>query len=104
MDDGHCDWVHQFAVPLPLIVIGHQMGVKEEDIWFIKRATDAWVRRFGQMVSEEEEREALELESRPSTTSRRFRPAWGSRRHLLSTRNTESPELAGPPDGELSRR
>ncbi|MCY3882340.1 MAG: cytochrome P450 [Chloroflexi bacterium] len=61
-DDGHCDWVQQFSVPLPLIVIGHQMGVKEEDIWLIKRATDAWVRRFGQMVSEEEEREALEQE------------------------------------------
>ena len=61
-DDGHCDWVHQFSVPLPLIVIGHQMGVKEEDIWFIKRATDAWVRRFGQMLSEEDERECLEAE------------------------------------------
>ena len=61
-DDGHCDWVQQFSVPLPLIVIGHQMGVKEEDIWFIKRATDAWVRRFGQMLSEEDERECLEAE------------------------------------------
>lgn len=62
IDDGHCDWVRQFAVPLPLIVIGHQMGVKEEDIWFIKRATDAWVRRFGQMLSEEEERACIEAE------------------------------------------
>jgi len=61
-DDGRCDWVRQFAVPLPLIVIGHQMGVKEEDIWFIKRATDAWVRRFGQMLSEEEERACIEAE------------------------------------------
>lgn len=60
--DGRCDWVRQFAVPLPLIVIGHQMGVKEEDIWFIKRATDAWVRRFGQMLSEEEERACIEAE------------------------------------------
>ena len=62
IDDGRCDWVRQFAVPLPLIVIGHQMGVKEEDIWFIKRATDAWVRRFGQMLSEEEERACIEAE------------------------------------------
>lgn len=62
IDDGQCDWVRQFAVPLPLIVIGHQMGVKEEDIWFIKRATDAWVRRFGQMLSEEEERACIEAE------------------------------------------
>ncbi len=62
IDDGRCDWVRQFAVPLPLIVIGHQMGVKEDDIWFIKRATDAWVRRFGQMLSEEEERACIEAE------------------------------------------
>lgn len=62
IDDGRCDWVRQFAVPLPLIVIGHQMGVREEDIWFIKRATDAWVRRFGQMLSEEEERACIEAE------------------------------------------
>lgn len=62
IDDGRCDWVRQFAVPLPLIVIGHQMGVQEEDIWFIKRATDAWVRRFGQMLSEEEERACIEAE------------------------------------------
>ena len=62
IDDGHCDWVQQFSVPLPLIVIGRQMGVKEEDIWLIKRATDAWVRRFGQMLSEDEELEAVEAE------------------------------------------
>ena len=26
IDEGRCDWVRQFAVPLPLIVIGKQMG------------------------------------------------------------------------------
>ena len=47
IEDGHCDWMHQYAVPLPLIVIGHQMGVPEEDIWQIKAWTDAWVQRLG---------------------------------------------------------
>ncbi len=54
IDEGRCDWVRQFAVPLPLIVIGHQMGAPEEDIWQIKAWTDAWVQRLGMMQSEEE--------------------------------------------------
>ena len=50
------------AVPLPLIVIGQQMGVPEEDIWQIKAWTDAWVQRLGMMQSEEEERWSVEME------------------------------------------
>ena len=56
IDDGRCDWVRQFAVPLPLIVIGRQMGAPEEDIWQIKAWTDAWVQRLGMMQSEDEAR------------------------------------------------
>lgn len=52
--DGNCDWVRQFAVPLPLIVIGRQMGAPEEDIWKIKAWTDAWVQRLGMMQTEAE--------------------------------------------------
>ena len=29
IDAGHCDWVKQLAIPLPLIVIGKQMGARE---------------------------------------------------------------------------
>ncbi len=62
VDDGHCEWVQQFAVPLPLIVIGQQMGVPEEDIWKIKAWTDAWVQRLGMMQTEEEEAWSVEME------------------------------------------
>ncbi len=62
LDDGHCDWVKQMAVPLPLIVIGRQVGVPEEDIWQIKAWTDAWVQRLGMMQTEEEERWSVEQE------------------------------------------
>ncbi len=62
LEDGHCEWVHQFAVPLPLIIIGKQMGAKEEDIWRIKAWTDAWVQRLGMMMSEDEERWSVEME------------------------------------------
>ena len=56
MRDGHWD------ASLPLIVIGHQMGVPEEDIWKIKAWTDAWVQRLGMMQTEEEERWSVEME------------------------------------------
>jgi len=62
IDDGHCDWVSQYAVPLPLIVIGRQMGVPEQDIWRIKSWTDAWVQRLGMMQTEAEERWSVEME------------------------------------------
>ena len=62
IDDGRCDWVRQFAVPLPLIIIGVQMGAKEEDIWQIKAWTDAWVQRLGLMQTEEEAIWSTEME------------------------------------------
>ena len=62
IEDSHCDWVKQYAVPLPLIVIGRQMGVPEDDIWRIKAWTDAWVQRLGLMQTEEEERWSVEME------------------------------------------
>ena len=62
LDDGQCDWIKQYAVPLPLIVIGQQMGVPEADIWKIKAWTDAWVQRLGMMQTEEEEQWSVEME------------------------------------------
>ena len=54
IDDGRCDWVRSFAIPLPLIVIGRQMGARDEDMWQIKAWTDAWVQRLGMMQTDEE--------------------------------------------------
>jgi cytochrome P450 len=61
-DDGACDIVDRFAVPLPLMVIGVQMGVDLADIWKIKRWTDAWIRRLGLLQTEEEEIASIESE------------------------------------------
>jgi cytochrome P450 len=57
-----CEVVSAFAVPLPLIVIGRQMGVPRDDIWRIKAWTDAWIQRLGMMQSEDEERWSVEME------------------------------------------
>jgi cytochrome P450 len=62
IDDGRCDWVSQFAVALPLIVIGKQMGADQEDIWRIKAWTDAWVQRLGMMQSDDEALWSTEME------------------------------------------
>jgi len=51
---GRCDWVKSFAVPLPLLMIGMQMGADPKDIWRIKAWTDAWVQRLGMMQTEAE--------------------------------------------------
>jgi cytochrome P450 len=59
---GSCDWVKQFAVPLPLLVIGKQMGAQEEDIWRIKAWTDAWVQRLGLMQTDDEAIWSTEME------------------------------------------
>jgi cytochrome P450 len=59
---GACELVRALAVPLPLIVIGQQMGVPREDIWRIKAWTDAWIQRLGMMQTEEEERWSVEQE------------------------------------------
>lgn len=56
------DWVRALAVPLPLIIIGKQMGAKEEDIWRIKEWTEAFFHRIGLMLPEEEDRAAIEKE------------------------------------------
>ncbi|MXW48952.1 MAG: cytochrome P450 [Gammaproteobacteria bacterium] len=62
IDDGHCNFVKQFAVPLPLIIICRQMGAREEDIWQIKAWTDAWFRGTGFDLSEAEVIWATEME------------------------------------------
>jgi cytochrome P450 len=51
---GQCEWVRALAIPLPLYVIGRQMGVPDEDMQQIKAWTDSWVARLGLMQTPEE--------------------------------------------------
>jgi cytochrome P450 len=59
---GRCEWVSALAIPLPLYVIGRQMGVPDEDLPKIKSWTDAWIKRMGLMQTEEEMRWSVEME------------------------------------------
>ena len=63
INKGSCDWVKEFSVPLPLKIIGVQMGIEnEEDLWKIKISTDAFFHRIGMMLTKEQELEAIERE------------------------------------------
>lgn len=62
IDDGYCNFVRQFAVPLPLIIICRQMGAKDEDVWQIKAWTDAWFKGTGFGLTEEQVTWCTEME------------------------------------------
>ncbi|MHA7820482.1 MAG: cytochrome P450 [Erythrobacter sp.] len=62
LDDGHCEWVSQFCVPLPLFIIGEQMGAAREDMWRIKRWTDAFFQRISLMLPEDRHMEMVDRE------------------------------------------
>ncbi len=60
---GGGDWVEGLAVPLPLYVIGRQMGFADGELPRIKRFTDAWIRRMGLMQDEEDMHRSVEIEA-----------------------------------------
>ncbi len=59
---GRCEWVRDFAVPLPLSIIVRQMGADTADLWRIKSWTDAFFKRISMMLSEEEEMATVDKE------------------------------------------
>jgi cytochrome P450 len=54
--DGRIDFVHDFAVPLPVAVIASQIGI-HDDVATVKRWSDAFADRLGGMISKERELE-----------------------------------------------
>ena len=53
-DRGECEFVHDFAVPLPVAMIAQQIGL-DNDPAQVKQWSDAAVDRFSQMVGRERE-------------------------------------------------
>lgn len=56
-----CEFVRDFATPLPVYVIADQLGVPREDLRKIKAWSDAFASRLGGMVTPEEEIENARL-------------------------------------------
>jgi len=62
LDEGECDWVSRFCIPLPLFIIGEQMGAAREDMWRIKGWTDAFFHRISMMLPEDSHLEMVDRE------------------------------------------
>lgn len=59
--DGRIDFVTGFAIPLPCIVIGDQLGVPREDALKLKLWSDALLEPAGRMITKEREVECARL-------------------------------------------
>ncbi len=53
IDRGECDFVWDFAIPLPCTVIADQLGVPREKIWQLKKWSDAMLAPGGGFVDDE---------------------------------------------------
>jgi cytochrome P450 len=56
-EKGRCDFVTDFAIPLPVAMIAGQIGMSSDDLERVKRWSDAFVDRLGRMISKERELE-----------------------------------------------
>ncbi|SVB36249.1 uncharacterized protein METZ01_LOCUS189103 [marine metagenome] len=54
IDEGRCDFMWEFSIPLPCIVIADQLGVPREKIWELKKWSDAMLAPGGGFTNEEE--------------------------------------------------
>jgi cytochrome P450 len=52
---GRCEFVRDFASPLPVRVIANRLGLPEEDVPRLKRWSDAWVEPLGYACTKERE-------------------------------------------------
>lgn len=55
IDDGECEFVQQFAIPLPCTVIAEQLGIDEADVPRVKAWSDAFIELIGTELSEEQQ-------------------------------------------------
>jgi cytochrome P450 len=61
IDRGECEFMHEFAFPLPCIVIAGQIGVPREDIHLFKEWSDASMSRISNMLDDDQDYEAVKL-------------------------------------------
>ena len=61
IDKGECDFVEAFAVQLPVIVIGEQLGVPDEDIHLIKTWSDAFALQLSGQADTEQQVEVATI-------------------------------------------
>ncbi len=57
-DAGHCEFLEAFGIPLPLTVIGSQIGTPMEDLPHLRRWTEAFIGNLSQQLDREGLKEA----------------------------------------------
>lgn len=57
VERGACEFVHDFAIPLPVQLITEQIGIDRTDFATVKRWSDAFADRLGGMISKKRELE-----------------------------------------------
>ena len=62
IDRGRCEFVAEYAIPLPLFVVGRQMGIAEQHMLRIKEWTESFAQRLGLMQKPEERVESARKE------------------------------------------
>jgi cytochrome P450 len=60
--DGRCDFVSQYAMPMPGIIIAEQLGLARDEIQTFKRWADAMVAPAIRQLDQKELREVVEIE------------------------------------------
>ncbi|MEH2284224.1 MAG: cytochrome P450 [Nostoc sp.] len=55
IDRSKCEFISEFAVPLPIKVIAQQLGVEQVDLPKLKQWSDAFIARLGHILSREQE-------------------------------------------------
>ncbi len=61
IDRGECDFVRDFAIPLPCTVIADQLGVPRDMIWDLKEWSDAMLAPGGGFVDDEQALDCAKL-------------------------------------------
>lgn len=62
IDDGECEFVSQYAMPMPGIIIAEQLGLPREDVATFKRWADALLAMSTKVLTEEEIRATADTE------------------------------------------
>ena len=61
-ESGECEFVSEFAMPLPGIIITEQLGLDRSQIYTFKKWADAMLAPSMRLLTEEEVREVAEIE------------------------------------------
>ena len=61
IDQGECELVREFAIPLPCNVIAAQLGVPQEDVSMVKEWSDAFISLIGSELTSDQKAEQAEM-------------------------------------------